>query len=88
MCLLIISQKGVGKMEKIFFKRILVATDGSESAVNAASHGIKIAKATGAEVFALYGISTEYAVKHERLGVGQMNLKNFLLKGEQLQLIM
>ena len=43
----------------------------------AASHGIKIAKATGAEVFALYGISTEYVVKHERLGVGQMNLKNF-----------
>ncbi|OEU44000.1 universal stress protein [Methanosarcina sp. Ant1] len=50
------------KMEKSFFKKILVATDGSESAVNAVSHGINIAKATGAEVHVLYVISTEYAV--------------------------
>lgn len=49
-------------MEGSFFKRILVATDGSENAERAASYGINIAKATGAEVHALYVISTQYAV--------------------------
>jgi nucleotide-binding universal stress UspA family protein len=54
--------EGVVKTRESFLKRILVATDGSESAMSAASHGIKIAKAAGAEVHALYVISTEYAV--------------------------
>ncbi len=44
------------------FKRILVATDGSENARRAASYGINIAKTTGAEVHALYVISTQHAV--------------------------
>jgi nucleotide-binding universal stress UspA family protein len=44
------------------FKRILVATDGSENAEKAASYGINIAKITGAEVHALYVISTQNAV--------------------------
>ncbi len=61
MFLLIITE-GVDRMEESFFKRVLVATDGSESSISAASHGIKIAKATGSEVYALYVISTEYAV--------------------------
>jgi nucleotide-binding universal stress UspA family protein len=43
------------------FKRILIATDGSENAERAASYGMGIAKATGAEVYALYVVSTEHA---------------------------
>ncbi len=49
-------------MEGNFFKKILVATDGSENARRAASYGVNIAKATGAEVHALYIISTQHAV--------------------------
>lgn len=50
------------RTEGSLFKRILVATDGSENAERAASYGINIAKATGAEVYALYVISTQHAV--------------------------
>lgn len=49
-------------MEGSLFKRILVATDGSENAERAASYGINFAKTTGAEVHALYVISTQHAV--------------------------
>ncbi|MDD2341051.1 MAG: universal stress protein [Tissierellia bacterium] len=49
-------------MEGSVFKKILVATDGSENAERAASYGINIAKATGAEVHVLYVISTKHAV--------------------------
>ncbi|HWR25094.1 MAG TPA: universal stress protein [Methanosarcina sp.] len=52
-------------MEENVFKKILVATDGSENATRAASYGINIAKDTGAEVHALYVVSTEHAVTHE-----------------------
>jgi nucleotide-binding universal stress UspA family protein len=52
----------VDKTEGNLFKKILVATDGSENAVKAASYGVNIAKATGADVYALYVISTEHAV--------------------------
>jgi len=48
-------------MSENLFKKILVATDGSEQAEKAAAYGIDIAKATGAEVYALYVISTEHA---------------------------
>lgn len=48
-------------MSEYFFKKILVATDGSENAQKAATYGIDIAKATGAEVYALYVVSTEHA---------------------------
>ncbi|KKG08503.1 universal stress protein [Methanosarcina sp. 2.H.A.1B.4] len=43
------------------FKKILIATDGSENAKKAASYGIDIARATGAEVYVLYVVSTEHA---------------------------
>jgi len=49
-------------MEGRVFKRVLVATDGSENAGRAASYGITIAKAVSAEVHALYVISTQHAV--------------------------
>jgi len=49
-------------VEGNLFKKILVATDGSEDARRAASYGVNIAKATGAEVHALYIISTQHAV--------------------------
>lgn len=49
-------------MEGSFFKKILVATDGSENAAKAASYGVNIAKSTGAEVYAVYVVSTQHAV--------------------------
>jgi nucleotide-binding universal stress UspA family protein len=52
----------VYRVEGNFFKKILVATDGSENARRAASYGVNIAKATGAEVHVLYIISTQHAV--------------------------
>lgn len=53
--------KGVDNISENRFKKILIATDGSENAEKAASYGMDIAKATGAEVYALYVISTEHA---------------------------
>lgn len=50
------------RTEKSLFKKILVATDGSENAAKAASYGVNIAKPTGAEVHALYVVSTEHAL--------------------------
>lgn len=44
------------------FKRILIATDGSENAERAASYGMNLAKTADAEVHALYVISTQHAV--------------------------
>jgi nucleotide-binding universal stress UspA family protein len=38
------------------YKRILIPTDGSEISENAAEHGIKLARALGAEVICLYVI--------------------------------
>lgn len=49
-------------MEGSHFKRILIATDGSEYAEKAASYGMKLAKTACAEVHALYVISTQHAV--------------------------
>lgn len=48
-------------MSENLFKKILIATDGSENSQKAAAYGIDIAKATGAEVYALYVVSTEHA---------------------------
>ncbi|AAM04876.1 TPA: universal stress protein [Methanosarcina acetivorans] len=48
-------------MSEKLFNKILIATDGSENAQKAAAYGIDIAKVTGAEVSALYVISTEHA---------------------------
>ncbi|WP_440948261.1 universal stress protein [Methanosarcina sp. T3] len=48
-------------MSANIFKKILIATDGSENAQKAAAYGIDIARATGAEVSALYVVSTEHA---------------------------
>ena len=75
-------------MEESFFKKILVATDGSESAINAASHGINIAKATGAEVYALYVISTEYAVTTRTVKGWTDEFEECLAKRGELQLLM
>ena len=43
------------------FKKILIANDGSENARRAVSHGIDIAKISGAEVYAVYVVSDEHA---------------------------
>lgn len=50
------------RTEENLFKKILVATDGSENAAKAVSYGVNIAKSIGAEVYALYVISTEHAL--------------------------
>lgn len=46
-------------MNKKTYRKILLATDGSENAKSAACSGLEIARCTGAEVYALYvaGIS-------------------------------
>lgn len=49
------------KISESRFKKILIATDGSDNAEKAASYGMGVAKATGAEVYALYVVSTEHA---------------------------
>jgi nucleotide-binding universal stress UspA family protein len=51
----------VDKTSENRFKKILIATDGSENAEKAALYGMDIAKATGAEIHALYVVSTEHA---------------------------
>ncbi|MDD3245614.1 MAG: universal stress protein [Methanosarcina sp.] len=48
-------------MNENLFKKILIPTDGSENAKKAVAYGINIARATGAEVCALYVVSTENA---------------------------
>ncbi|AKB28249.1 Universal stress protein [Methanosarcina siciliae C2J] len=48
-------------MSENLLKKILIATDGSENAQKAAAYGIDIAKVTGAQVYALYVVSTEHA---------------------------
>lgn len=53
---------GVDRTEGSHFKRILIATDGSENAEKAASYGMNLAKTACAEVHALYVISTQQAV--------------------------
>lgn len=52
----------MNRTEESLFNRILIATDGSESAEKAASHAVYIAKMAGAELYALYVISTKYSV--------------------------
>ncbi len=49
--------EGLG-MESKFYKKILIATDGSESAKTAADAGIEIARISGAKVCAVYVIDT------------------------------
>jgi nucleotide-binding universal stress UspA family protein len=45
-------------MKSDFYRNIVIATDGSENTENAISHGIEIAKLTGANVFALHVVNT------------------------------
>jgi len=52
----------VDRTEESIFKGILIATDGSKNAERAASYGMDLAKVAGAEVQALYVISTQHAV--------------------------
>ena len=49
---------------------ILAATDGSENSEKAVSHAVIIAKVAGAELYALYVVSTMYAVLPDRLRTG------------------
>jgi len=43
------------------FKKILIANDGSENARRAISHGMDVARISGAEVYAVYVVSDEHA---------------------------
>ncbi len=43
------------------FKKILIANDGSENARRAISHGMDVARLSGAEVYAVYVVSDEHA---------------------------
>lgn len=50
------------RTEESHLKKILIATDGSKNAKRAAYYGVNLAKIAGAEVHALYVISTQHAV--------------------------
>jgi len=56
----------VDKTKGNICKKIMIATDGSDNAKNAVSYGIEIAKGTGAEVYAVYVVSDEYALVARR----------------------
>lgn len=45
------------------YGRVLIATDGSESAWQAALHGVALARASGGEVIALYVVDTHQAFR-------------------------
>lgn len=45
-------------MKRDFYRNIVIATDGSENTRRAVSHGIEIAKLSGATVYALYVVNT------------------------------
>lgn len=42
------------------FKKIMIATDGSENTKNSVKSGIELARQTGATVYAVYVVSTDY----------------------------
>lgn len=60
------------------FKRVLIATDGSENAEKAASYGMYLAKAACAEVHALYVISTQHAVATRTVKSWSEGLEEYL----------
>ncbi|AKB80998.1 Universal stress protein [Methanosarcina barkeri 3] len=60
------------------FKRVLIATDGSENAEKAASYGMYLAKAACAEVHVLYVISTQHAVTTRTVKSWSEGLEEYL----------
>ena len=67
-------------MKSDFYRNIVIATDGSENTQNAISHGIEIAKLTGANVFALHVVDTPSMIS-ENWTIDQ-NLFYEMIKGE------
>lgn len=67
------------RTEGSHFKRILIATDGSENAERAASYGINLAKTADAEVHALYVISTQHAVTTRTVKGWSEGLEEYLM---------
>ncbi|HII93862.1 MAG TPA: universal stress protein [Methanosarcina sp.] len=60
------------------FKRVLIATDGSENAEKAASYGMYLAKVACAEVHVLYVISTQHAVTTRTVKSWSEGLEEYL----------
>ncbi len=60
------------------FKRVLIATDGSENAEKAASYGMYLAKTACAEVHVLYVISTQHAVTMRTVKSWSEGLEEYL----------
>ncbi|WP_292379132.1 universal stress protein [Methanosarcina sp. UBA289] len=60
-------------MTSDFFRSIVIATDGSENTQKAISHGIKLAKLSGATVHALHVVDTFSVTQSWTAGKGTMN---------------
>lgn len=58
------------------YRKILVATDGSDTAKNVVSSGIELAKAVGAKLYAMYVISS-------RFGSGKAVRDHFIEEGNE-----
>lgn len=54
------SMPGTASEESSTFKKIMVATDGSECSKKAVAAGIEIARLSGGVVYAVYVVSTDY----------------------------
>lgn len=64
-------------MKSNFYRNIVIATDGSENTQNAISHGIEIAKLTGANVFALHVVNTSPIIS-DNWTIGRENIYEIL----------
>lgn len=60
-------------MTSDFFRSIVIATDGSENTQKAISHGIKLAKLSGATVHALHVVDTFSVTQSWTAGKETMN---------------
>ncbi|MCL7412403.1 MAG: universal stress protein [ANME-2 cluster archaeon] len=71
-------------METKQYKKILVATDGSDNSMNAVSSAIELAKATGAELCTIYVVSDAnlYAGIRSAYWADEMH-EHFIKEGEE-----
>ncbi|AKB82733.1 Universal stress protein [Methanosarcina barkeri 3] len=67
-------------MKKEFLQNIVIATDGSKNSQKAISHGIEIAKLSGAIVHALYVVNTSSTIS-ENWTAGKETIYN-IMKGD------
>lgn len=73
-------------MESKFYRKILIATDGSENTKKAISYGLEIARISGAKVYTLYVVdmSSFFSMSMDPMDPGYHEMYNYLQKeGEE-----